>query len=106
MLRLSIFMDGITQLISTGVKETEISYQLQYSKHNLKKCIEMYPAREVKKVYICVCVFICVYICIYICAYTCACMYISIYIYVCVCICNMYIRMPMDVCVVLMYTYL
>lgn len=32
-----------------GVKENEISYQMAYSKQELRKVIQQYPAREVKK---------------------------------------------------------
>lgn len=35
--------------MSHGVKETEISYQMAYSKQELRKLIAQYPAREVKK---------------------------------------------------------
>lgn len=35
--------------MSQGVKETEISYQMAYSKQELRKVIAQYPAKEVKK---------------------------------------------------------
>ena len=47
--KLNIFFDGIQQLVATGVKESEISYQLAYSKQELRKVIALYPGREVKK---------------------------------------------------------
>ena len=47
--KLNIFFDGIQQLVSAGVKESEISYQLAYSKQELRKKIALYPGREVRK---------------------------------------------------------
>lgn len=35
--------------VQQGVKDTEISYQMAYSKQELRKVISLYPAREVKK---------------------------------------------------------
>eukprot|EP01134_Creolimax_fragrantissima_P005760 CFRG5760T1 len=47
--KLSKFMKGIQSLVDSGVKESEISFQLQYSRQNLKKLIDAYPDKEVKK---------------------------------------------------------
>ena len=47
--KLNVFFDGIQQLISNGVKESEISYQLRFSKQELRKVIALYPGKEVKK---------------------------------------------------------
>jgi len=35
--------------VAQGVKESEISYQMAFSKQELRKVIREYPAREVKK---------------------------------------------------------
>merc|ERR1712212_1342861 len=43
------FFDGVSAKISAGVKEAEISYQLQYSKQELRKVLSSYPGKEVKK---------------------------------------------------------
>lgn len=47
--RFQLFFEGVQQKVSQGVKETEISYQMAYSKQELRKVISQYPAREVKK---------------------------------------------------------
>lgn len=47
--KLNLFFDGVQQKVDQGVKETEISYQMAYSKQELRKVISLYPAREVKK---------------------------------------------------------
>lgn len=46
---LQLFFEGVQLKVSQGVKETEISYQMAYSKQELRKVIAQYPAREVKK---------------------------------------------------------
>lgn len=35
--------------VAQGIKESEISYQMAYSKQELRRVIREYPAREVKK---------------------------------------------------------
>lgn len=35
--------------VSQGIKESEISYQMAFSKQELRKVINQYPQREVKK---------------------------------------------------------
>ncbi|XP_037820540.1 exocyst complex component 1 [Lucilia sericata] len=47
--KLNLFFEGVQQKIAQGVKETEISYQMAFSKQELRKVIIQYPAREVKK---------------------------------------------------------
>ena len=47
--KLNLFFEGVQQLVSAGVKESEIGYQLAYSKQELRKVINMYPGKEVKK---------------------------------------------------------
>ncbi|XP_005187531.1 exocyst complex component 1 [Musca domestica] len=47
--KLNQFFEGVQQKIAQGVKETEISYQMAFSKQELRKVISQYPAREVKK---------------------------------------------------------
>lgn len=47
--KLNNFFDGIQQLLASGVKESEISYQLAYSKQELRKVIGIYPGKEVRK---------------------------------------------------------
>lgn len=39
----------IPQNIFLGVKESEISYQLAYSKQELRRVISIYPGKEVRK---------------------------------------------------------
>jgi len=46
--KLNIFFDGVSARINAGVKEAEISYQLQFSKQELKKVVHSYPGREVR----------------------------------------------------------
>eukprot|EP00095_Tigriopus_kingsejongensis_P011050 snap_masked-scaffold23_size669530-processed-gene-1.4 protein:Tk11050 transcript:snap_masked-scaffold23_size669530-processed-gene-1.4-mRNA-1 annotation:"exocyst complex component 1" len=47
--KLNLFFDGIQQRVAAGVKESEISYQLAFSKQELRKVIAAYPGKEVKK---------------------------------------------------------
>ncbi len=47
--KLNVFFDGIQHLVASGVKESEISYQLAFNKQELRKVISIYPGREVKK---------------------------------------------------------
>lgn len=47
--KLNLFFDGVQQKVAQGVKEMEISYQMAYSKQELRKVISLYPSREVKK---------------------------------------------------------
>lgn len=47
--KLNLFFEGVQQKVSQGVKETEISYQMAYSKQELRKILNLYPSREVKK---------------------------------------------------------
>ncbi|KAH8257151.1 hypothetical protein KR038_004683 [Drosophila bunnanda] len=47
--KLNLFFEGVQQKVAQGVKETEISYQMAFSKQELRKVIAQYPAREVKK---------------------------------------------------------
>jgi hypothetical protein len=46
--KLNVFFEGIQQLVSAGVKESEIGYQLAFSKQELRKVITLYPGKEVK----------------------------------------------------------
>ncbi|KAJ3636263.1 hypothetical protein Zmor_011788 [Zophobas morio] len=43
------FMAGIKRSLDMGVSETEIVFQTEYSKQNLKKLVESYPSSLVKK---------------------------------------------------------
>jgi len=43
------FFDGVSARLAAGVRETEISYQLQFSKQELRKVLTSYPGKEVKK---------------------------------------------------------
>lgn len=47
--KLNIFVDGIEEKLSSGVKTEEIGYQLAFSKQELRKAIKEYPEKEVKK---------------------------------------------------------
>eukprot|EP01135_Chromosphaera_perkinsii_P004825 Nk52_evm3s298 gene=Nk52_evmTU3s298 len=46
---LSQFVDGVERLLESGVQEEQVSFQLAFSKQELKKCIKAYPGKEVKK---------------------------------------------------------
>ncbi|XP_029442183.1 exocyst complex component 1-like [Rhinatrema bivittatum] len=47
--KLNCFLDGVKACIAQGVKEEDVSFQLAYSKKELRKVIEKYPGKEVKK---------------------------------------------------------
>nr|CAD7442489.1 unnamed protein product [Timema bartmani] len=47
--KLNLFFEGVQARVAQGVKESEISYQMAYSKQELRKVIQQYPAREVKR---------------------------------------------------------
>lgn len=44
-----LFFEGVQAKVAQGVKESEISYQVAFSKQELRRVIREYPAREVKK---------------------------------------------------------
>ncbi|RXM96759.1 Exocyst complex component 1 [Acipenser ruthenus] len=43
------FFDGVKACVAHGIKEEEVHFQLAYSKQELRKVIEKYPGREVRK---------------------------------------------------------
>ena len=43
------FFEGVQSRVSQGVKESEIGYQMAFSRAELKRVIKEYPAKEVKK---------------------------------------------------------
>ncbi|NWW08998.1 EXOC1 protein, partial [Oreocharis arfaki] len=45
---LSHFFEGVKARLAQGVKEEEVSFQLAYSKQELRKVIEKHPGKEVK----------------------------------------------------------
>ncbi|XP_046423934.1 exocyst complex component 1 [Neodiprion virginianus] len=47
--KLNLFFEGVQAKVGSGVKESEISYQMAYSKQELRRVVKEYPAREVKK---------------------------------------------------------
>ncbi|RLV98417.1 hypothetical protein DV515_00010742 [Chloebia gouldiae] len=47
--RLKHFFEGVKARLAQGVKEEEVSFQLAYSKQELRKVIEKYPGKEVKR---------------------------------------------------------
>ncbi|XP_056215756.1 exocyst complex component 1-like isoform X2 [Falco biarmicus] len=47
--KLNHFFEGVKARVAQGVKEEEVSFQLAYSKQELRKVIEKYPGKEVKK---------------------------------------------------------
>ncbi|XP_014282653.1 exocyst complex component 1 [Halyomorpha halys] len=47
--KLNLFFDGVQAKVGQGVKESEISYQMAFSKQELRKVIKEYPAKEVKR---------------------------------------------------------
>ncbi|XP_068871062.1 exocyst complex component 1-like [Aphelocoma coerulescens] len=46
---LNHFFEGVKARLAQGVKEEEVSFQLAYSKQELRKVIEKYPGKEVKR---------------------------------------------------------
>lgn len=44
-----LFFEGVQAKVGAGVKESEISYQMAFSKQELRRVVKEYPAREVKK---------------------------------------------------------
>jgi len=46
--RLNVFFDGVQNLVSAGVKESEVGFQLAYSKQELRKVIAIYPGKDVR----------------------------------------------------------
>nr|CAH7715495.1 unnamed protein product [Callosobruchus chinensis] len=47
--KLNTFFDGVQARVASGVKASEVSYQLAYSKQELRKVISQYPGSTVKK---------------------------------------------------------
>ncbi|NXI11388.1 EXOC1 protein, partial [Irena cyanogastra] len=47
--RLKHFFEGVKARLAQGIKEEEVSFQLAYSKQELRKVIEKYPGKEVKR---------------------------------------------------------
>ncbi|XP_074456345.1 exocyst complex component 1-like [Larus michahellis] len=47
--KLNHFFEGVKARVAQGVKEEEVSFQLAYSKQELRKVIEKYPGKEVKR---------------------------------------------------------
>ncbi|KAF5273489.1 hypothetical protein FQA39_LY07506 [Lamprigera yunnana] len=47
--KLNIFFDGVQARVASGVKASEVSYQLAFSKQELRKVINQYPCSAVKK---------------------------------------------------------
>ncbi|NWV14353.1 EXOC1 protein, partial [Ptilonorhynchus violaceus] len=47
--KLHHFFEGVKSRVAQGVKEEEISFQLAYSKQELRKILEKYPGKEVKR---------------------------------------------------------
>ncbi|KAI4458169.1 sec3/syntaxin-related [Holotrichia oblita] len=47
--KLNTFFDGVQARVSSGVKTSEVSYQLAFSKQELRKVINQYPGSNVKR---------------------------------------------------------
>ncbi|XP_076750967.1 exocyst complex component Sec3 [Xylocopa sonorina] len=47
--KLNLFFEGVQAKVGAGVKESEVSYQMAFSKQELRRVVKEYPAREVKK---------------------------------------------------------
>uniref|UniRef100_A0A4W4GQA4 Exocyst complex component 1 n=1 Tax=Electrophorus electricus TaxID=8005 RepID=A0A4W4GQA4_ELEEL len=47
--KLNHFFEGVEARVAQGVREEEVSYQLAFSKQELRKVIREYPGKEVKK---------------------------------------------------------
>ena len=43
------FFGGVQSKVAQGVRESEMGYQLAFSKQELRKVIKEYPGKEVKK---------------------------------------------------------
>ena len=46
--KLNVFFEGVQGLVAAGVKESEVGFQLKYSKQELRKVIAIYPGKEVR----------------------------------------------------------
>ena len=44
-----MFFEGVQTKVAEGVKESEIGYQLAFSKQELRRLIKEYPKKEVQK---------------------------------------------------------
>lgn len=44
---MQVFFEGVERLLASGVAPHEVSFQLKYSKQELRKCIKEYPPKEV-----------------------------------------------------------
>ncbi|XP_072040820.1 LOW QUALITY PROTEIN: exocyst complex component 1-like [Amphiura filiformis] len=47
--KLNSFFEGVQTLVAQGVKEEEVGYQMAFNKQELRKVIQQYPGKEVKK---------------------------------------------------------
>ncbi|KAM8800167.1 LOW QUALITY PROTEIN: exocyst complex component 1-like [Eudromia elegans] len=47
--KLNHFFEGVKARVAQGVKEEEVSFHLAYSKQELRKVVEKYPGKEVKR---------------------------------------------------------
>ncbi|KAL3276809.1 hypothetical protein HHI36_012172 [Cryptolaemus montrouzieri] len=47
--KLNTFFEGVQTRVASGVKMSEVSYQLAFNKHELRKVIQQYPGSAVKK---------------------------------------------------------
>uniref|UniRef100_A0A6P7G551 Exocyst complex component 1 n=1 Tax=Diabrotica virgifera virgifera TaxID=50390 RepID=A0A6P7G551_DIAVI len=47
--KLNTFFDGVQARVASGIKASEVSYQLAFSKQELRKVINQYPGSQVKK---------------------------------------------------------
>ncbi|KAK7070457.1 Exocyst complex component 1 [Halocaridina rubra] len=47
--KLNLFFEGVSAKVAGGVKESEVGYQLAFSKQELRKVIKEYPGKEVKR---------------------------------------------------------
>ncbi|CAG0882278.1 unnamed protein product [Cyprideis torosa] len=47
--KLNVFFEGVQSAVSQGVKESEISYQMAFSKQELRRVLALYGKRDVQK---------------------------------------------------------
>nr|XP_018898430.1 PREDICTED: exocyst complex component 1 isoform X2 [Bemisia tabaci] len=47
--KLNLFFEGVQAKVAQGVKESEISYQMAFSKQELRKVVKEYPGKEVHR---------------------------------------------------------
>ncbi|XP_039755256.1 exocyst complex component 1, partial [Pararge aegeria] len=47
--KLATFFEGVAEAVAAGVREDEVCFRAAYSKHELRRVLALYPAREVRR---------------------------------------------------------